>query len=99
MELADKVIVVTGASHGIGRAVAHALVAQRARVVFAARSLPALQVEAERARDAGGCALAVELDVTSPDSVATAVARVREHFGRIDVLINNAGNGGAVQLW
>ena len=99
MELADKVVVVTGASHGIGRAVAHALVAAGARVVFAARSLDALQAEVARASANGGRALALELDVTSQASVDAALERALSCFGRIDVLVNNAGNGGAVELW
>jgi NAD(P)-dependent dehydrogenase (short-subunit alcohol dehydrogenase family) len=99
MELANKVVVVTGASNGIGLAIAHALAAQRARVVFAARTLPKLEIEAASARANGGHALAVELDVTSEASVARAVDSVLQQLGRIDVLINNAGNGGAVGLW
>jgi NAD(P)-dependent dehydrogenase (short-subunit alcohol dehydrogenase family) len=99
MELADKVIVVTGASNGIGLAIAHALVAERAQVVFAARSLPKLQAEAARATAAGGRALAIELDVTRDASVARAIAAVLARFGRVDVLINDAGNGGTLGLW
>jgi len=99
MELENQVVVVTGASSGIGLAIARALVARRARVVFAARTLPKLQAEVERAGEDGGQALAVELDVTSESSVARAVQSVLQRFGRIDVLINDAGNGGTLGLW
>jgi NADP-dependent 3-hydroxy acid dehydrogenase YdfG len=96
MELRDKVILVTGASSGIGLAAAHALCAEGARVVFAARSLQKLEAEAARAGDR---ALAVALDVTSDASVAAAVESVLERCGRIDVLLNDAGNGGALRPW
>jgi len=99
VELEGNVVFISGASSGIGLAVGRRLVEAGARVVFAARSLEVLALEAERAQHSGGHALAVELDVTSPTSVERAVSTAREHFGRIDVLINNAGNGGEVRLW
>jgi NAD(P)-dependent dehydrogenase (short-subunit alcohol dehydrogenase family) len=99
MELADKVVFMSGASSGIGLEVGRLLIESGSRVVFAARSGEVLRREVERATAAGGRALAVELDVTSSASVARAVSAAIDHFGRIDILVNNAGNGGNVRLW
>jgi short-subunit dehydrogenase len=68
-------------------------------VVLAARSREKLAAEAERIERAGGAALAAELDVTSDASVAAAVAAVLARFGRIDAVLNNAGNGGELGFW
>ncbi len=99
MEPKGKVIVITGASSGIGLAAARALVREGARVVLAARSLDTLRTEADRLGRDGGTALAVEMDVTSDASVATAVETVVRHFGRIDAVVNNAGNAGRLSPW
>ena len=88
--LEGRVALVTGASRGIGRAIALALAKRGAAVVAAARGEHAQAVAAEIAA-AGGRAEAVALDVTDPAAVEGAVARVMEHFGRIDILVNNAG--------
>lgn len=81
-----RTILVTGASRGIGAAVAEALAADGHRVAFAARSVDAIEA---RAAACGG--LAVPLDVTDPASVTAAVATVEAELGPIDVLVNNAG--------
>ena len=99
MEPKGKVIIVTGASSGIGLAAARALAREGARVVLAARSLEALEAEAERLRRGGGTALAVGMDVTSDTSVAAAVESVLRRFGRIDAVVNNAGNAGRLSSW
>ena len=99
MEPKGKVILVTGASSGIGLAAARALVREGAHVVLAARSLDALEAEADRLRRGGGTALAVAMDVTSDTSVATAVETVVRRCGRIDAVVNNAGNAGRLTLW
>lgn len=99
MELEGKVVIVTGASSGIGLASARALARGGSRVVLAARSLAKLQEEAHRLRSEGHDALACALDVTSDDSVASAVESVLAHYGRIDIVVNNAGNGGALGRW
>lgn len=99
MEPEGKVIVVTGASSGIGLAAARALAREGAHVVLAARSLEALQAETERLARQGGTALAVVMDVTSDASVAAAVAAILARFGRIDAVVNNAGNAGTLALW
>ncbi|MFF0458577.1 SDR family NAD(P)-dependent oxidoreductase [Nocardia africana] len=96
---ADKVVLVTGASRGIGRAVALAFAREGAQVVLAARSAERLaQVESE-VRALGATGLSVPTDVTSPEAVAALVDVVMDRFGRIDVLVNNAGIGkvGAVE--
>jgi len=85
-----RVALVTGASRGIGRAIAKALAARGAAVVAAARETNAAPV-AEEIRAAGGTADAVTLDVTSAESVEAALASTLSRFGRIDVLVNNAG--------
>jgi len=99
MEPKGKVILVTGASSGIGLATARALAREGAHVVIAARSLDALEAEAERLRRGGDTALAVAMDVTSDASVAAAVEGIVRRFGRIDVVVNNAGNAGRLTFW
>jgi NAD(P)-dependent dehydrogenase (short-subunit alcohol dehydrogenase family) len=99
MKLKDKVVVVTGASGGIGREIALALAREGARVAFAARSLATLSSLVGQAEAAGGTAMAVPLDVTDEASVHAAVAQVLARYGRIDVLVNNAGSGGTLGLW
>lgn len=99
MEPKGKVIIITGASSGIGLASARALARAGAHVVLAARSIDALQTEAALLAQAGHTAVAEEMDVTSDRSVSAAVERVLERFGRIDCVINFAGNGGRLALW
>ncbi|MEK0363607.1 SDR family oxidoreductase [Pseudomonas sp. CBC3] len=92
--LEGAVVVITGASSGIGRATAQAFARRRARVVLAARDEEALQEAAEECRALGGEALVVPTDTTLSDSVeqlATAAAEFGQ--GRIDIWINNAGVG------
>lgn len=89
-DLTDRVAVVTGASRGIGRAIARELAACGARVVAAAREDHAADV----ARDvtaAGGRAEALTLDVTDSGEVERAFGGIVQRLGRIDILVNNAG--------
>jgi 3-oxoacyl-[acyl-carrier protein] reductase len=88
--MAGRVAVVTGASRGIGRAIALGLAAKGAEVVAAARGDHA-QVVAEEIRAAGGKAEAVAVDVTDAAAVESAVSATLARAGRIDVLVNNAG--------
>lgn len=86
----DKVIVITGASSGIGEHLAETLVGRGARVVLAARREPELSAVAARLGDR---ALAVATDVTRRDEVERLRDRALERFGEIDVWVSNAGRG------
>ena len=88
---AGKVVLITGGSSGLGAAATEHLAALGHRVVVGARRQNRLRDVVERIRDASGSAEAVPLDVTDPGSMRRAVAHATERFGRLDVLINNAG--------
>ena len=90
IDLSSRVAIVTGASRGIGRAIAHQLACQGAIVIAAARGENARPVVEEIA-SAGGRAEALALDVTEPGAAERAVAEVLERHSRIDILVNNAG--------
>jgi NAD(P)-dependent dehydrogenase (short-subunit alcohol dehydrogenase family) len=89
--LRDRVAIVTGASQGIGRAIAVELARVGADVVVCSRRLAALKPVADEVRAAGRRALAVECDVVDAAQVDDVVAQTTGAFGRIDVLVNNAG--------
>ena len=89
--LKDKVVIITGGAHGIGKAYALAFGKAGARVVIAdIDEAAAHQVAAEIAKDAYAPAIALRTDVSDEASAKEMAARTIEHFGRIDVLINNA---------
>jgi NAD(P)-dependent dehydrogenase (short-subunit alcohol dehydrogenase family) len=98
MNLQGKVALVTGASRGVGAATAVALAEAGARVACAARSTAAtpqrtpgtIDDTLARVRAAGGEGIAVPTNLASEDEVVSMVARTVEHFGRLDVLVNNA---------
>lgn len=91
--LRDCVVVITGASSGIGRATAHAFAHAGARLVLAARNEPALQDVCGECVIRGAHALVVPTDVTDSAAMVELARRAAETFGRIDVWINNAGIG------
>lgn len=93
MTTVRPIALVTGASQGIGRAVALGLLQDGFRVVLAARRAEPLEALAEEARHQGGEALAVPCDVTDAASVEALFARIRATYGRLDLLFNNAGVG------
>ncbi|WP_177429847.1 SDR family NAD(P)-dependent oxidoreductase [Pseudomonas sp. SWI44] len=95
--LQGKVVLVTGASSGLGEHFAQVVATAGARVVIAARREERLQALAARLRELGGEVLAVALDVTSRDSVEAAFDAAERAFGVVDVVVNNAGVGGAVK--
>ncbi len=96
MRLRDQIVLITGASRGIGEATALTLARRGAHVLLCARDLQRLEALRARIEAEGGRATAMVLDVTDPASVAAVVGRALREHGRIDVLINNAGNGGSL---
>jgi 3-oxoacyl-[acyl-carrier protein] reductase len=96
-ELTGQIAIVTGAATGIGEVIARRLTAAGARVAVADIDGEAARVAAE---GIGGGAFALALDVTKPDEVAAAVAKVIEVAGSIDIVVNNAGIAGkAAPIW
>ncbi len=87
----DQVVIVTGASSGIGRALSLNLAGQGAKVVLAARRVELLEQVAVECRQAGGEALVAPTDITDEARCKALVEKTAENFGRIDMLINNAG--------
>ena len=90
MHIENSVIVITGASSGIGEATARLLAKRKGLLALAARSMKKLEALAQELPGA----FAVPVDMTDPGSVRRMIGAVRERFGRIDVLVNNAGRGG-----
>jgi 3-oxoacyl-[acyl-carrier protein] reductase len=91
-QLKGRVAMVSGASKGIGRAIAGALAAEGAHVSLAARTEPALrELAAELDRAHGAACLPVAADLTREDDIRRWVSATRERFGGVDILVNNAG--------
>ena len=96
MKLDGQVAVITGAGRGIGRAIALAYAREGAKLALAARSESELQDAVAALSEHGTEAIAVPTDVTSRDDTERLAQRAVERFGRIDVLVNNAGISGPV---
>jgi len=96
MKLKDKVAVVTGAGRGIGRAIALAFAREGADVVVISRTLSEVEETAAQIRALGRHALALRVDVSRMEDVENMVKSALQEFGRIDVLVNNAGILGPV---
>jgi NAD(P)-dependent dehydrogenase (short-subunit alcohol dehydrogenase family) len=90
-QLNHRVAIVTGASTGIGLAIAKAFAAEGAKVVLAARSRQKLEAGAEAIRAAGGDALAIPTDISQENQVEILFSRAVEAYGKVDILVNNAG--------
>ncbi len=95
---AGKVVLVTGASQGIGRALCLELAPQRPRLVLAARDAAALEEVASECRGLGAETLVVATDVTDVEACRLLIARTVGAFGGLDVLVNNAGVGMVARL-
>lgn len=93
--LDDRIVIVTGASSGLGVAFAQACAEAGADVVLAARREDRLQNTAEIVRTAGGRSLTVRTDIADPEQCTRMVESAMAEFGRVDVLVNNAGIGTA----
>jgi short-subunit dehydrogenase len=91
MNFAGKTIVITGASSGIGEALAIALANQGANLALGARNIEALEKTARLCRERGVEAIAIPTDVTNPMACQHLIDRAVETFGQIDSLVNNAG--------
>ena len=95
----EKVAIITGGSDGIGRAAAERLSAEGARVVIVSRSQTDLdQVAAEINTETGNPVLGIETDVRDESAVESMVEKVADRWGRIDILINNAGTSSAARF-
>ena len=87
----DKVVVITGASSGLGEATARHLAQQGAKLVLGARRQDRIQALARELTGGGSKAVAVTMDVTNRQQVQSSLTRAVESYGRVDVMINNAG--------
>ncbi len=88
--LQDRVAIVTGAAHGIGKVYAMRLVAEGAKVAIADLDLAGAEAVAKEITDSGGDAIAIACDVSDEEAVAAMVATTVKAFGRVDILVNNA---------
>ncbi|MGW5311567.1 SDR family oxidoreductase [Nocardia thailandica] len=89
--IAGRTVLLTGASSGVGRAAAHALGAEGARLILVARGADALRAVADEVRAAGGQAETLTADLSDPGETESLAKTVLDTHGRVDVLVNNAG--------
>jgi NADP-dependent 3-hydroxy acid dehydrogenase YdfG len=92
-DIKDKVVAITGASSGIGEATALLLAGRGAKLVLGARRADRLQAVARRITENGGEAVSLSVDVKKREDLTALVALACNSYGRIDVMINNAGIG------
>ncbi len=90
-DLSEAVVMITGASQGIGREAAITLATSGAEVALVARSMEKLEAVAQEIRGIGRRALSIQADVSRPEEIREATSRVLNELGRLDVLVNNAG--------
>ncbi len=94
----NKIVIVTGSSSGIGKAIALRFAEEGARVVVAARRQDLLNQVVEQITGRGGDAIAIQTDVKDEAQVERLIEETVKHYGRLDVLVNNAGIGGAGRI-
>jgi NAD(P)-dependent dehydrogenase (short-subunit alcohol dehydrogenase family) len=87
----DKVVLVTGGSSGLGRVIAEAFAGAGAKTAIVGLEAEAVRQTADEMRSAGGDVLGIQADITRQDDVERLFGQTLEHFGRLDVLVNNAG--------
>lgn len=90
MQLAGKIALVTGAGRGIGKAIAIGFARAGAHIIAVSRTLPEIEETVRTAKFAGRRALAIQADVSQVEDVERFAQQVRSHFGRLDILVNNA---------
>ncbi|MGI8315454.1 SDR family oxidoreductase [Halobacillus mangrovi] len=90
-DLTGKVAIVTGGGRGLGKQIAEGLAESGAHVVVCSRKVDACKEVSEKLKQLGVDSLALECDVTNPDSMQELVDQTVDHFGRIDILVNNSG--------
>lgn len=90
-DCSDKIALVTGGGRGLGRIMAESLAEAGAQVILCSRKVEALKETADKIQKSGHKSLSMALDVTNPEDVEQAVQKIMEMWGRIDILINNAG--------
>lgn len=91
MKLENKIALVTGASKGVGKAIALRFAREGATVLLASRGIESLRTLSEQINSEGGNSLAIVVDVADSASVQLAIDRAVEGFGRLDIMVNNAG--------
>ena len=97
-DLGGRVAIITGGSRGIGLALAHGFAAMGARIVVSSRKADACEAAADAIRQQGGDALAVPAHTGDLDALGRLVERAVEHFGGIDIVVNNAANALALPI-
>jgi 3-oxoacyl-[acyl-carrier protein] reductase len=98
--LEDKVVIITGASDGLGRVMAKMFSGEGASLVLAARRTAELEQTAQMVRDVGGAVVGVTTDVTDEQQVAAMVEAAMSAYGRVEVMVNNAAQPGAdLHIW
>ncbi|MFO0388679.1 MAG: SDR family NAD(P)-dependent oxidoreductase [Alphaproteobacteria bacterium] len=90
-DLKNRIALITGASRGIGAAVAKRFAAEGAHVILAARNVAGLEENDDAIRAAGGNATLVQLDVTKPEQIEMLAKQIAQRFGKLDILVGNAG--------
>jgi len=91
MNLAGQTALVTGGSKGIGRAICLALAKEKANIIIAARNDSEIKETMDKLKATGSKALAIQADVRNEDDVKNLISRTIDEYGRLDILINNAG--------